>query len=311
MNKRLNLAKRIALGAGLALAGLTGLCYDSHKTANKPLNEAGTEYSSPSHLEEKLTPADKVFNEFPSEIPGAYSIEKKHQANGSKYCLAHILQRHLPPSESYPGVTSKNAPPEFRLAYFKECQKANAVQKGIYNILNFLAEKNEVSEVRHEGSIKGMSQEEADAFYRKMLGHILQNSLPSGEAIKQTLADKEMMERDFRYAPNGAILLAMEGKIKILPAEKEETRKKTSEEYLATRQVSLATQNQREDDLLELASQSENPLQVLVYGGAHDWMDNIKAWNERYPDRKFSYLVITPNAFKILNAARTASEENK
>jgi len=60
--------------------------------------------------------------------------------------------------------------------------------------------------------------------------------------------------------------------------------------------------------LLELASQSENPLQVLVYGGAHDWMDNIKAWNERYPDRKFSYLVITPNAFKILGIPQKNKE---
>lgn len=53
----------------------------------------------------------------------------------------------------------------------------------------------------------------------------------------------------------------------------------------------------REDVLLELIVKRNDPIAVTVYGGFHDWGNNIKQWNKEHPDQKFALIEITPEAY--------------
>lgn len=53
----------------------------------------------------------------------------------------------------------------------------------------------------------------------------------------------------------------------------------------------------REDALLDIVSKKNDPFAVTVYGGGHDWSDNVKKWNDKNPNDKFSLVVITPKSY--------------
>lgn len=54
----------------------------------------------------------------------------------------------------------------------------------------------------------------------------------------------------------------------------------------------------REDALLEIVADSAQPIAVAVFGGGHDWSDNIVAWNRAHPREKFALVEITPMAYQ-------------
>lgn len=103
--------------------------------------------------------------------------------------------------------------------------------------------------------------------------------------MEETLAEynkaREYFEK-FKYIPGGHNLLAVKDKLKILPTEKLET-------------YETDNSNLREDALLEIISQGKNPFELAVYGSTHDFNDNIRKWNIKYPDKKYSLIEITPN----------------
>ena len=53
----------------------------------------------------------------------------------------------------------------------------------------------------------------------------------------------------------------------------------------------------REDEHLSRVAELGSANAVTVYGGAHDWSNNIKTWNQKHPDKKFSLIVVTPNEY--------------
>jgi len=53
----------------------------------------------------------------------------------------------------------------------------------------------------------------------------------------------------------------------------------------------------REDALLEIGKNPAAPVTVSVYGGAHDWKNNVEAWNKKNPKEKYSLVVITPTSY--------------
>ena len=61
----------------------------------------------------------------------------------------------------------------------------------------------------------------------------------------------------------------------------------------------------REDALLEnLVKEKSSGRFVVVFGGAHNWTNNIIEWNQRNPHYKFSLIEITPNTY---NDAKNSS----
>jgi hypothetical protein len=53
----------------------------------------------------------------------------------------------------------------------------------------------------------------------------------------------------------------------------------------------------REDVLLDIVSRNNDPAAVCVYGAAHDWTNNVIAWNSTHPNDMFSLIVVTPKAY--------------
>jgi hypothetical protein len=88
-------------------------------------------------------------------------------------------------------------------------------------------------------------------------------------------------------------ILELEGKIKEIPAE---TKKGLDN---ATRYGTDKTVlEDRENIALEIISKSKNPLDILIYGGAHQFGDNINEWNEKNPGKKYSLIEVTPENYK-------------
>jgi len=60
----------------------------------------------------------------------------------------------------------------------------------------------------------------------------------------------------------------------------------------------------REDVLLDFVFKSKDRTSVTVYGGAHDWTNNVQKWNREHPNSKYSLIVITPEAYKRQEEAK-------
>ncbi len=54
----------------------------------------------------------------------------------------------------------------------------------------------------------------------------------------------------------------------------------------------------RENDLIQRAGSSGKKVNITVFGGGHDFMDNLEDWNARHPDKAFSLVVVTPRNYK-------------
>lgn len=57
-------------------------------------------------------------------------------------------------------------------------------------------------------------------------------------------------------------------------------------------------ESDRENALLDIVALSNRPIALTVFGGAHDWSDNIVAWNRAHPRAKFALVEITPLAYR-------------
>ena len=80
--------------------------------------------------------------------------------------------------------------------------------------------------------------------------------------------------------------------IKILPAEKAELHDKA---ILNPTNKDIVN-DARENALLKIISNYNEPLSITTYGANHNFKDNIEAWNINNPDKKFSLIVITPKS---------------
>jgi len=68
---------------------------------------------------------------------------------------------------------------------------------------------------------------------------------------------------------------------------------KSIERYLIPKLVL----HNRENALLHIISDKDDKVAVTVYGGFHDWANNIRSWNRSHPEDKFSLIEITPTSY--------------
>lgn len=93
-------------------------------------------------------------------------------------------------------------------------------------------------------------------------------------------------------------ILEKEGKIRIKGAERTITYDRSG---IVLEDRSIGNYNRilyedRENVVLELVRQAKDRIACTIYGGAHDWENNILEWNDAFPDEKFSLLTLTPRA---------------
>lgn len=263
---------------------------------------------------EQKTPANTVVTEFPTNIPKALCVEK-YETPDAKYRLVHVRQAHAAMAE----VSREDK------------QKVVDVQKDIYAILTYLIEHQNLKVVYQEGqmvecptfakderqkrheeanlTISETEQKICDLEKKLLMSQNTPAADPSdaeryqsilASEIKHYLAVIEQKKDAQKYARDceqnswyidGAVgRLEDEGKIRTKPTEKE------LQLLVAMLDGEDGIFKVREDYLLELIAKTNDPASVTVYGALHDWRDNIDEWNKKYADKKFSLIVITPEA---------------
>jgi hypothetical protein len=55
--------------------------------------------------------------------------------------------------------------------------------------------------------------------------------------------------------------------------------------------------NDRERAALEIIAQSKASVAVLVYGGAHTFVESVDDWNKNHPELAYSIVAITPKHY--------------
>ena len=73
--------------------------------------------------------------------------------------------------------------------------------------------------------------------------------------------------------------------------------KTPGQEGINSLQMRLITE-ERENALLEIISKDKGYKHVTVFGSGHDWSNNIKEWNKKYPKNKICLIEISPKSLK-------------
>jgi len=236
-----------------------------------------------SQVKEEIIQEDKQFRNFPDKLNGAKEI-KKYETPGAKYTLVHLRQKHYADSEDLirailaEGFSTDKCLPEARKSY----REVNDVQKNIYSILEDLIGKGMLKEVYREGFFE--EKRSLETWHKLYLNCI--------DDMKRVGVKKE----EVKFAPGADILLALERKLKIKPAESRELNKKAmdchnEEEYNILKE-------KREDYIFHQASKEDSSYIFAIYGKEHDFSNNIEEWNKKYPDKKYSLIEIIPKNLK-------------
>ncbi len=207
------------------------------------------------------TLANRLLEEFPTEITGAKEI-KKYKLWDADKTLVHIRQKHA--AADIENMTGS------------EIRQVVYVQGNIYEILEELTSQYG-GDVFYEGNWK----ENHDLEYG--------NGMPDLEHVFRS--------REHNLLYGAELLLFNEGKISLIPAE-------TYEGYTLPKvardsgEVDFSlTFDRRENEVLEIVSESQYPINIVTFGGAHFFGDNILEWNKQNPDKRYSLIEITPESY--------------
>jgi len=277
----------------------------------------------------KLTKANKLLLKFPTaeQINACYSADvvksvDKYLAPGATKVVAHLKQIH------YVEGMSEEDKKEVR-ACQENIESIILVlpRKVIYNegISSKYWAKESISVIKFVEKLFNMYVKDLKKEVRGLKGELRHGD--AKDYLRKTIEEKretiKRLEKRKRDPLYGAVnKLAAERKIKMLPAErknskiKELSKKvKKGEKKLTDSEVIDAVVDGREDIFLEIASKQRHPLVIVVYGGAHAWggkescgpnylekgrlslRDNIAEWNKKYPNEAFSLIEITPKDY--------------
>lgn len=255
-----------------------------------------------------VTPAEREVRNFPRQVEGARSIEKSPTGD-AQYVLVHIKQKHMLPFESEKDTGNS-------------ALDVLTCQKDIYTILDSRIKSGKLAEIYSEG----LAQE-----YEK-IRNTVSPELESRMLALNKEQRKAFYERMFLSEGGAAQVISLERRIPLRAAENLELNKKGLKElgeareraHEAVRKMNADLKEEnivaaeqainlsektlhkyrepREDYALSSIAgvlQKENKvLAYLVYGGGHDFKDNIERWNKEHPNSKFSLIVITPTSYK-------------
>ena len=112
---------------------------------------------------------------------------------------------------------------------------------------------------------------------------------------------------EYEIVDGAADKLYLEGKIEILPVETMEANllagfvaeDVVNGEKVDARKHDFIVMQKRENIALEIIAKNSDALNVMIYGGAHYWGDNINSWNSQNPNQKYSLIEITPESYRV------------
>lgn len=288
------------------------------------VKKPGTNVVAPRYFNlEDVVEANQLLIDFPDVISRAKSIDK-YLTPGAKYLLVHVRDFHR----------TKDSVDEEPIA-------TKEIQNNVYSILSHLMQNYGVDKVYCEG----ITPEAVSIWNLSARLNFISNNpddkqilddpkfkkwIPFG-AVDLDKFRKENPElyKDHLYLQKwieyGAVyrLASETGKLEILAAEEADALAHAQDMYnrldlgfskwFEERYESLnAIAENRENIFLNIGSNQESPLIVVVWGASHAWggklscgktyvseerasiCDNIAKWNSKNPDKKFSLIEITP-----------------
>lgn len=218
-----------------------------------------------------------VVRQFPDAtgLPGAHSVLQR-ETPGAVRCLIHIRDFHDTPETAERGR-----------------RVVQVVQEDIVQIIESLVRQQlfPLAGVHAEGVVREETFKESGQArdrIRQIVEQEMNNKLQASPAPVRKPSALDRVHHRFGLA--------------LYPAEFSKT---YSAALHAARSVhsnvgsrTRILLSDREDALLKIVAQGESPIAVAVYGGGHDWSDNIAAWNRQHPTEKFSLIEITPRAYQ-------------
>jgi len=276
----------------LKYAGISGLALTFGCRKKQKTDDLESKVSGKEEPQRTITPANQILRDFPEQITGAGEIAK-YETAGAKYCLVHIKQMHPTEEEQTASELADKLKDEKATNVLLDMvkyrwEKTNECQREIYFILDSLRQTIGLEELRPESVTKEYGREAYQEFYKRILTRALAECYPTIEEM-----DEHMTE--YQFAPGAHILLGMQEKLRILPGEKSSLNRQAHENR-KNGTDNTATHEAREDYLLALGADPENPLIISPYGIRHNFLDNIKKWNEQHPDEKYSLIEVVPRS---------------
>ena len=248
---------------------------------------------------QRETLANKLFDDFPNEITGAREVEK-HKIIDAEKTLVHVRQVHVidgvMPLEEV--LSDEEHTKEEKRGYAKNIvnrfREISDCQKDIYSILDYLIQNNGLKEVYSEG-VSLDTEDKVTSMARELCDLEIERIFSLGY-----FGDKldEKTRKLLQLIPGADRNLAARGKIKIKGCETDSLNNLTQMAMNVDRKLYEEGNNLRENTALELISRNKTPLNVLVYGGAHQFGNNIDEWNEQHPDKRYSLIEVTPKSYR-------------
>jgi len=208
--------------------------------------------------------------------------------------LIHLRQMHYTTKEQEKRTSIEQLTPhEKKMLLHLQFYQTNNIQEDIYRFIEGQLQKG-----LRELWIEGYDRSDY-ASYNGRYGKL------AYEAVL-----KELQERGFyieeiqkgtliscKYLPGAELLLDMEGKITLLPAE----------DFVLSERANISQQTKtgrktnvyknREDYVIQTLAESKKPYGFVLFGGGHNFYDNVEEWNRKYPDAQVSLIELTPASY--------------
>jgi hypothetical protein len=244
---------------------------------------------------EEITDANHKLRNLSNNIPSVRAVVK-YETPKAKQCIVHIRNAHYAEltrdeltlrivGANRFSIPSSDFVEKMETLWKEKCSIINKTQKNILDIMYYFKENYQTNESFAEVASRDITSEESDAYYNKIL-----ESLKKSGFFYEEFRNGEV--DSYKYIPGAELILSGLGEMKLLETESYELNdlswnSEKPEKYF----------DSREDYVLNKISQKNSPLCLLIYGGGHNFRNNIKKWNKTNPEKKFSLIEITPENY--------------
>ena len=222
------------------------------------------------------------------------SVTQVYSVPDAKTTLIHIRQMHVTSNSLENDIIkdySEDRKREFRLGRLGDYAIINNVQREIYSFLDNLRNSS-VNEVWAEGFVNSFFEFNAGVEYNAVLRELYKKGL-FVEEIDSGKLDS------CKFIPGADLLLGMIGHYNILPGEDFFLNERAILSVKAGTGVYQSVFKDREDYMIKRIVDSGKPFGFFIFGGGHNFMDNIIDWNNTNTNRKVSFIEVTPRSFPV------------
>tara|TARA_Y100000310_G_C20684635_1_gene818154 strand:+ start:489 stop:1604 length:1116 start_codon:yes stop_codon:yes gene_type:complete len=268
------------------------------------------------------TSANEFLKNFSRTIDGARKVEK-YPVEGAEKCVIYIPQIH------YGEPKDKNLVMAGDI-FERDKQKLknkiiNRCQKDISFILEQFIEEYNLSNIYSEGIFRDHTKNDLADFYTiplkslamrnymcfplsenleelvflELMLRLNGDSLEILEQIDKLNEEEKTFFEHFRYIPGGDYNHVFDGKLEQISCANSNL-DAVAYDILELDSPELTKDfiyDRREFFVLESCSKGKELYPVFIFGGIHDFKDNVLVWNRYNSDKKYSLIIVEPESF--------------